>query len=99
MNCPYCGKELSEWNRQFYCGNLLCSAKGVELPKFLWQDLISGKKAQDSLIACKKHISDIIAEWNRHAQDHKPNPRQMVIFACRARDEIAQSLNKIQKRI
>lgn len=54
----------------------------------VWQALIDGKKAQDALKACRKHISDIIAEWNRHAQDHKPSPRQMVIFACCARDEI-----------
>lgn len=45
MECPYCGRELCEWNRQFYCGNLLCSAKGVELPKFLWQDFIRTRKA------------------------------------------------------
>ncbi len=49
MECPYCGRELCEWNRQFYCGNLLCSAKGVELPKFLWQDLIEGKRALETL--------------------------------------------------
>lgn len=49
MKCPYCNEDLDEWEDRFYCTNMLCPASGEDLPKFLWQALIDGKKAQDAL--------------------------------------------------
>lgn len=46
MKCPYCGEELKEWDRRLYCENMACSANHEDLPQFIWQDLINGKKAQ-----------------------------------------------------
>lgn len=88
MKCPYCNSEFFQYYNTLMCTNFECEFHHVPIPIKIWQDLIDGKKAQDALIACGKHISDIIAGWNRHVHDHKPSPRQMVIFACRARDEI-----------
>lgn len=49
MKCPYCGEELKEWDRRLYCENMACSANHEDLPQFIWQALIDGKKAQDEL--------------------------------------------------
>ena len=49
MKCPYCNEDLKEWDGRFYCANAMCPAKQEDLPKFIWQALIDGKKAQDAL--------------------------------------------------
>lgn len=49
MKCPYCGEELKEWDRRLYCENMACSANHEDLPQFIWQDLIAGKKAQSEI--------------------------------------------------
>lgn len=49
MKCPYCGEELKEWDRRLYCENMACSVNHEDLPEFVWQDLIDGKKAQSEL--------------------------------------------------
>jgi chromosome segregation ATPase len=53
MKCPYCNEDLKEWDGRFYCANMLCPAKQEDLPKFIWQDLIDGKKAQHQLRTVK----------------------------------------------
>lgn len=49
MKCPYCNEELKERDRRLYCENMACSANHEDLPQFIWQDLIDGKKAQSEL--------------------------------------------------
>ena len=53
MKCPYCNEDLKEWDRRLYCENMACSANHEDLPKFIWQDLIDGKKAQRQLQTVK----------------------------------------------
>lgn len=53
MKCPYCGEELKEWDRRLYCENMTCSANHEDLPQFIWQDLIDGKKARQQLRTVK----------------------------------------------
>lgn len=53
MKCPYCNEELKEWDRRLYCENMACSANHEDLPQFIWQDLIYGKKAQRQLRTVK----------------------------------------------
>lgn len=53
MKCPYCGEELKEWDRRLYCENMACSANHEDLPEFIWQDLIDGKKARQQLRTIK----------------------------------------------
>lgn len=102
LHCPFCGAELEkEMAGDIETGRLVCCTKNCpvidqNLFPDVWELLTVGKKAQDALKACRKHISDIIAEWNRQAEDHKSSLRKMVIFACRARDEIT-SITKQEK--
>lgn len=53
MKCPYCNEDLKEWDRRLYCENMACSANHEDLPQFIWQDLIDGKKAQRQLQTVK----------------------------------------------
>ena len=53
MKCPYCNEDLKEWDGRFYCANAMCPAKQEDLPKFIWRDLITGKKAQRQLQTVK----------------------------------------------
>ena len=101
LHCPFCGAELESRKLltgmvDYVCTNNQCDFAYTPLPIKWWQALIDGKKAQDALKACRKHISDIISEWNRQSQDYKSSLRKMVIFACRARDEIT-SITKQEK--
>lgn len=59
MKCPYCNEDLKEWDGRFYCANALCPAKQEDLPKFIWRDLINGKKAQDALNVAIDALSKI----------------------------------------
>lgn len=56
MKCPYCNEVLKEWDRRLYCENMACSVNHEDLPEFVWQDLIDGKKAQDALKVATNYI-------------------------------------------
>lgn len=93
MECPYCSRELCEWNRQFYCGNLLCSAKGVELPKFLWQDLIDGKKAQDALKKARELYKSLAISYCAMGDDFRTSYGRLKTFEQEA-EEYMQDYDK-----
>lgn len=50
MLCPFCGAELKEIFLSYVCANKNCPHAGSELPIWVWQALIDGKRAQDDLI-------------------------------------------------
>lgn len=56
LKCPFCGEELAphidEWKsirKLFICNNTGCFCWGQPMLLEIWQVLIDGKKAQDSL--------------------------------------------------
>lgn len=49
LHCPFCGAELTKIFCSCACGNSDCPHCATELPMWVWQALIDGKKAQDAL--------------------------------------------------
>lgn len=61
----------------------------------VWQALIDGKKAQDALKACRKHISDIIAEWYRGHTNRPCNPDTLHTVFYQILDDAGINLDEL----
>lgn len=70
MKCPYCNEDLKEWDGRLYCANELCLAKQEDLPKFIWQDLINGKKAQRKLRKVKDRCVKKVKAKEREIENY-----------------------------
>lgn len=62
MKCPYCGAKLVDQGAKignedsvFSCENISCAYYGQNLDLEIWQELISGKNAQDALKSAKEY--------------------------------------------
>ena len=55
LHCPFCGAELTKIFCSYACGNSDCPHCATELPVWVWQALIDGKKAQDALKNVKEY--------------------------------------------
>ena len=65
LKCPYCNEDLKEWDGRFYCANAMCPAKQEYLPKFIWQALIDGKKAQEALKKARDMYKKTLIDYIR----------------------------------
>lgn len=59
LKCPWCDTELYDGviGGEMFCGNDKCEFCQRSLPTKVWQDLVSGKKAQTALIEAVKCIN------------------------------------------